>query len=454
MTDTLSVLVVVDVQNCFMYNLNPDSTNAGDFLHLSEVGYSEQIASEISKMALDATTNLVVFTRDFHPVNHISFAGDEGRELNIPQTWPRHCRNKQRICNHSTDELKPENLKAETLPQSTTTYSDLDEEGFVDKDNFKSLDKQDISQSIVYGTDLSYLFYNTNINKIVYNLNQLAKEGKNKIGLKSTNKESGDPKVITENDSTEEINTDDELYENKYITLTKGEKCNQESYSAFNYHIDYDITDKSKPVRKEDFYSLKKENSTGLWEFIIKQYKSQKSTNSALNKIKITVCGLVTQVCVMHTVVQGKLLWDKVYNEEFVEGTKPTVEFVLSFKGTGFTPGLLPEKSNTVIATDIDKKQENSEYVKELHHNWILFVNKEVPEFKYMFRNGTLVSSEKIDKPKEVAAPSTPEPATTSGGKRRRRTYRGGHKRTCKCKVCGGKRASRRKYRRRSTKRM
>ena len=87
------VVVAVDVQNCFMYS-NKDNKNGRTFLNLGtddknegdKGAASRDVANEIARLIEKQKPDLSVFTRDFHPINHISFAGLEGRELNPPVT--------------------------------------------------------------------------------------------------------------------------------------------------------------------------------------------------------------------------------------------------------------------------------------------------------------------------------------------------------------------------------
>ena len=79
----MNVLVVIDVQNCFMFH--PDKV-AGDTtgLNAGQIA-SEDIVKELETLVADKTH--VVFSRDFHPVNHISLAGYEGRKVDYIYIW-------------------------------------------------------------------------------------------------------------------------------------------------------------------------------------------------------------------------------------------------------------------------------------------------------------------------------------------------------------------------------
>ena len=116
--------------------------------------------------------------------------------------------------------------------------------------------------------------------------------------------------------------------------LTKGEYCDYESYSAFNYHLKFEYDDKKNIVSKE--LPIDKNNSTGLWEHIIETNKLNKDSNTTL---EITVCGLVGNICVMNTVHHGIVTWNKLYQKNYPH---VTVNFIYSFPGTRFLPGAPP----------------------------------------------------------------------------------------------------------------
>jgi nicotinamidase-related amidase len=331
----MKVLIVVDVQNCFMYN-NEDKSQPK--LNLNEKNQSKEIAAEIADLT-DAN-DLVVFTRDFHPINHISFAGDEGRAFKPPVTWPHHCRNEKRIClNRTKNETKPILPSSVKKPINSLTDFKINELMPDDK-------KTKIMGEVINGTELSYFFYETRIGEIAYDLNVQNREGYYKIGLgyssnglkiaQSENVNTPATQVDSKNDTNqiEQMNYNVVPYRGKYVTLTKGERCNQEAYSAFNYHIEYIANDPANPGINANFDPLQRKNSTGLWEWILLQ-----ATNRQEKEIEITVCGLVGNVCVMHTLLQGRGLWEKVYKANYSD-TK--VKFIFSVKGTRFTDTLPP----------------------------------------------------------------------------------------------------------------
>jgi nicotinamidase-related amidase len=97
MATPMNVLVVIDVQNCFMFHKDGMAEGkGGTFLNAGEEA-SAEIVKELETL-VDGKTH-VVFSRDFHPVNHISLEGYEGRSINpLKGVWPKHCRNKSVRC--------------------------------------------------------------------------------------------------------------------------------------------------------------------------------------------------------------------------------------------------------------------------------------------------------------------------------------------------------------------
>lgn len=441
-TDVLKVLIAVDVQNCFMNNV----FNSGNALNLSISEQSVEMAKEIASMT--ENKDLVVFTRDFHPLNHISLE-DEGREANYNSIWPHHCRNPNLKCINriQNDPSEP------NTPSSLKTLNDIIEQDDIDeklKEGLNSIDFiTDKSTEYIRGNELSYFFYPTSIGEIVYNLNINGREGKYKIGSEASKLESKSENVTeikNEDFKIVDINTV-EAYNNKYITLTKGEQCNKESYSAFNYHIKYDAIDPKNPKKDEKFDSIKKENSTGLWEWILNNKRDKK-------KIVITVCGLVGNVCVMHTVLEGLSMWENIYKNENID--IDSVEFQLSLKGTRFTPALPPYQIKSFeknILEELDSGKMDFSNKSNSYRTWFNFNVPKNPEneekyspFKEsidaFFPKGTNSSLTFLDYDGEKH--NFEEPEKTGGRKRTRKNKRNcsmnmRHKSSCKCRMCGGK---------------
>ena len=335
MSDTLNVLVVVDVKNCFMKNIFSGKDDVT--LNQRDEKNCIQMAKEIA--GLTNKNDITVFTRDLHPLNHISFGeGSEGRTANFVETWPIHCRNVTQKCK-SRPGFETEIPKA---PEFNKMYKDitLNENN---QDIINYITDKNLSEDKIKGSELSYYFYGTSISDVILKLNIENRSGKNKIGMKRSQSETQVEKINEINDTgtIDDIDFNSEHTEpliinsKKFVTLTKGERCDQESYSAFNYHVSYIITNPSDPKINYAFNSLQENNSTGLWEWILN------NRNGATN-INITVCGLVGNVCVMHSVMQGKALWDNIYSTQPDNIAIISVNFCLSLIGTLFLEKDLP----------------------------------------------------------------------------------------------------------------
>jgi len=332
MATPMNVLVVIDVQNCFMFHKDGMAEGkGGTFLNAGEEA-SAEIVKELETLVDDKTH--VVFSRDFHPVNHISLEGYEGRSINpLKGVWPKHCRNKSVRCGARIGSEVPSVDDGSPLPNNVvnTTTGELVKPG-------EEVPTGDEYLPVI-GTELSYMFFKSEkLRGPVKELTLKNRIGKNKIGLNDTMNESIPEMKETPPDLEREPNTDQPPIDKesiKYITLTKGERCEKEAYSAFNYHIVYDSSKPSDPV-KSNITPNDAANSTGLWEWILKNRDNK-------NEITITVCGLVGNVCVMHSLLQGIALWNNVYSK-LPENKDVKVKFVYSLKATRFAAAVPPEE--------------------------------------------------------------------------------------------------------------
>lgn len=214
----------------------------------------------------------------------------------------------------------------------------------------------------ILGTQLSYLFLASKYKNVIYMLNQ---NNNNKIGLKKKigldNNQNIDQTYI----DTTHIDTTDLLkdinyydvkpiqHEDKYfVQITKGEYCNFESYSAFNYHLNYSegfsFDEKTK-------LPCDRKYSTGLCEFIENFIKNNRKYNNC--KPIITVCGLVGNICVMNTVHQG-IIMTKFYK------TLINAEFNYSALGTLWLLSYLDNlsKDNNIMIKDSDDYNKEIEF--------------------------------------------------------------------------------------------
>jgi nicotinamidase-related amidase len=419
------VLVVVDIQNCFIQGGSLGSTDIEDLKKYID------LVKEVDKKISQNNYDLVVFSKDIHPLNHSSLFDNMDAQHGV---FTYHCRDTNKNC------IKDTRNPAATAAATATTYMSsaakemikdilcetqgilLDTEHFYDKKNiyqeedynfynplyrdyFKNLLKKYAREQVkketdnykkskknlitlgnliekvmddkkykidkekiktledllrdyisnpeldddskgylrgllryerykklkVQGLDLNYLFYGTSLKDIIYALN-----------TKETNSEIG----ITQEEHIDEPNYNDTAYNvdnlayktrnanaanaanaanTRFISIAKGQYCDYESYSAFNYHtkiekdetnsIIYDVFGKyDSSLNKLEPLPAEKRYSTGLFEYILKSFNEEQSGSKT--NINIDVCGLVTNICVVNTVHQGIAMWEKVYKEE------------------------------------------------------------------------------------------------------------------------------------------
>lgn len=335
----MNVLVVIDVQNCFMFHSEGEK-NGGTFLNAGEQA-SKEIVEELDTLVHDKTH--VVFSRDFHPVNHISLEGYEGRQIDYKTIWPKHCRNKTLHCKSRIggEPFVNEPVKNNfvDIESGNMVIHGTEEWNKINTDRITNVSNVRNQYLEVVGTELSYMFFKSSIfREPVRKLIVGNRSGRYKIGLDDTTSESitGNPQVIDKNDEERKINYGESLTvdgdSRKYISLTKGERCDKEAYSAFNYHIQYNPSDPyvASNTPKDNIPPTDAANSTGLWEWIL-------NNRNGANEIIITVCGLVGNVCVMHSLLQGIALWNNVYSK-LPENKDVKVKFVYSLYGTRFAP--------------------------------------------------------------------------------------------------------------------
>ena len=342
----MNVLVIVDVQNCFMYNSDENKPSIN--LNVAEEQVSNEIISELEILA--KKSDVVVFSRDFHPLNHISIEGSEGRSFSPPNVWPAHCRNRRIKCKSRLQETTVDVEQQQSAKNHivNTETGELFEYG---TDQWNA-NKSKPNFIYVIGTDLSHAFFKNKLFKDpVKRLVVANKTGRYKIGLTTTRMEYVDDnyKLLTidpaqqgtPDTSNAPLTTVDGK---KYIALTKGERCNDEAFSAFNYHINYDPANAAKP-EAVPIPPTDKSKSTGLWEWILLNNKKENT------EITITVCGLVGNVCVMHSLLQGIALWNNLYSKDLANADIK-VKFVYSLCGTRFAAVLPPTEVKPVIGDD------------------------------------------------------------------------------------------------------
>lgn len=357
-TNVDKVLVVVDVQNCFIAggSLSFSTMNKTDPSYLPKLSRSINQINQIVDL-IDKNNN-IIFTRDYHPINHYSLKTNK-KNQNYLGVFPTHCRNNSRKCEegeNTTTHMKTTNnitnKKTQTsLPQESITINKvitkLTTNILASSTNTNTINTSikafieknispDLKSAEILGTNLSYLYYFTKYAKQIHDL--ITKPEYEYIGLYPTKKviDNG----INHKNNHRLINMNSEkIYkpdgkivkfgnkDKKIIQLTKGQYCMYEAYSAFNYQVRFKKTagtgekqgkiimereDMTNPKMKETPEKLKerlKKYSTGLFEYILKQ------NNKKI--IEISVCGLVGEICVIHTILQGLVMWNKVYKKDY-----------------------------------------------------------------------------------------------------------------------------------------
>lgn len=340
------ILIVVDVANCFI--------SKGSFsehkLNENTLDKNYQQIKEIVKL-IDENEH-IIFTRDFHPQYHASLAyGTElkNRGPDWGVTYPTHCRNLDRRCynNEKPGMIGKNSIKYDSIGKYMVENIENIPEEIISKImlNDKVYSDFNILEKFIIGPELTFLYYGTKYFNVI---DELINKGKQyEIGLKPVNSN----KNHTKEPSIESITWDKSPFiskEKTFIQLTKGQFCNYESYSAFNYHLELinrrnGVVINNEKMTKKIGLEAQKKNSTGLYEYVNNRLPSK--------NIEFTVCGLVGDICVINTVLQGYLMVKKVYN------TSQNIKFIYSLAGTLFVGGgengfqLKPEINNDFIKT-------------------------------------------------------------------------------------------------------
>ncbi len=388
------MLVVVDIQNCFIQGGSLGLTDINDLKKYID------LVKNVDKKIKNGNYDLVVFSKDSHPVNHSSLTDNTDAQHGV---FTYHCRDTRKNCSKDTanpttyissaaKEIIRDNLcvgKDSTIKEhfydrknvydagdynfynptfegvfknvlenNTDVISeikkqvknkmndkdyDINVKGIItlqglidnyiddpklDKDSKEYLEglkklEEKYKSSKVQGLDLNYLFYGTSLKDIIYALNT---NTDSQIGITQeehiTKPDYNDTKYNVDKIEQQTRNS------TKFITIAKGQYCDYESYSAFNYHtkikkqsikgksIIYDVFGKfDSSLNVLESLPAEKKYSTGLFEYILKDFKNNNKGGDKKN-INIDVCGLVTNICVINTVHQGIAMWEQVYKRE------------------------------------------------------------------------------------------------------------------------------------------
>jgi nicotinamidase-related amidase len=334
------VLIVVDVQQCFFENFGTmgwlpkgyldatadQQTNLNDFRDKVKIEFARRLNKFINVAKTDY--DIIVFTKDRHPVGHRSFG-----------TYPPHCIDKTKTCNFSYFQNKTKkkqetaNIKGNTKKGYGHKLILAKPANSVKPANFVKLANSENSANSANSTDLEELTYDYKISyggKItedldIQKLNKLDLIGKIKYETvidrdtknKTTTTDVNKLKITDKDTAT-------------IVRLNKGELCNFDAYGAFVYHVEYkESVMKDKARQFSDIYLAKYvfdpsgENnilhslddeikdlskiSTGLGEFLLKYYGG----NFAEDMV-IDVCGLVTNICVVNSCIGGIKFFENV----------------------------------------------------------------------------------------------------------------------------------------------
>ena len=388
------VLVVTDVQNCFIKGGSFGRHNQ----NLTDLELSIEQSKEIEMLI--GKNNNIIFTRDFHPINHLSIGNNKKIAINSAVTWPSHCLNRGSECPRNNNEKIIKSKNSHTIPIITIKNYIEKYSNKLEKNDSSILNTSMLNNSMsgkiieklpIIGTNISFLMYMTKYAPEIISLII----GNRPIGILPSETKSTDPNF-------ELINNNPYIVENnkkKFIQLVKGQYCKYESYSAFNYHLKLS----KKIERNEEKRMLFKGNyitstylnnankannaknpqdlSTGLFEYILKTPKKN---------IEITVCGLVGEVCVINTVVEGLILWHNFYNK--INGTGKKVTFNYSLAGTLFIGNYSPfgfKDEKQIPSTFIDlmkiylNDNVDKKYRECINFNVLDYEGKKIGKFEY-----------------------------------------------------------------------
>lgn len=420
-----NVLVVVDFQNGFIKG----GSFGGHDGKLTDLASSVRQAFQIEKL-IDAN-NTIIFTRDFHPINHLSIAVPGKVTENHVSTWHTHCLNvlsescsrhnsktnglnmNNNNTNYGLNQTEINKLKARTLNSFITVDGYLNKyHNTINPFNMnirKKFDQNALSQPII-GTNISFLMYLTKYAPQILTLISANQP----IGLVTASSKNTGPGNMPVNDPfiLTALNNVNERISRTFVQLTKGQLCRYESYSAFNYHWHIKLKrtlKNSTPKKGEQLFNpngtlMKNPNGTnaknnGLAqytsEYITKDYSDQEELyklstglfeyilRTDKKNINITVCGLVGEVCVINSVVEGLIMWKKHY-QSLVPSKK--VVFNYSLQGTLFTGYGINHFEASLQPTNMDAFYDNMiAYLNDT--NFVPFF-KDLIEFNIFDTNG------------------------------------------------------------------
>jgi hypothetical protein len=295
-----NILIVVDVQNCFI--------EGGSFGGETK---NQKLVEEITNLIDKANFDYIVVTRDMHPAHHSShmLTGKtpnnvvvvEKKEVETPETieisefdallnslgkktdykplggpWPPHCR-------VTNDEVK-------NIGKCGLREKEIDMWDFEMKN-----EKNIINGRKIIGNHVAH-YYNSEHPIIKYFYNPDMKLGITDIDGEQNKNPSEVSYYLNVIRNIETIKTESRP---PILQVFKGQLCEWDAYSAFQYHADFKIG----PYVNDVEGNLA--NTTCLAEVLFSEEYGIKNFVPNVKKVNIVVCGLVGEVCVKYTVSYG-----------------------------------------------------------------------------------------------------------------------------------------------------
>lgn len=303
------VLIVVDVQNCFIehfgtFKWSPKKNNK-ESINNEKKRYNLHKDNFINQLMtfIDTAKNeydIIVFTKDRHPKGHYSFG-----------IYPPHCVNELKTC--ITKKYLNTNVKQKQERDDITGYQTNKGHELISKSGQSGQSgKLGKLEHLLYDYKISY-DDNIHINEDTTELYNIDLSGQQKYSYYNVNKIENHTKTITEVNFEQHNEKTDAII----VRLNKGELCNFDAYGAFLYHIQYNKNEKGEPVDTNILFQEEIKNnkhdlrklSTGLGEFITQYYVKSKGIKT-LSDITIDVCGVVTNICVVNTCITGYKMFE------------------------------------------------------------------------------------------------------------------------------------------------
>lgn len=304
---TLKVLIAVDIQNCFIHggSLAAFKTNNGSKNVFNKKKYINEKkgqgaltqAEEVLGMMMDK--DIVVITRDSHPENHKSFK-------TMGHIFEPHCRKTKKgiKAQHPAIEMCPpmektSNKAANAAPipvamlnAPVSAPGNKTNTGMMGGASYTNVNGK--SQEIV-GTDPAMAYDLVAEGNEKYK--SLVRKIKNcDLNVGFANEAGNQMKPIGEAVFTCDGSAMKQAGMPIFIDLRKGEKCDMDAYSAFNYHVTYGDN-------ATDTVPCAFETSTMLLETLLSD--KIKEAVGEFSKVEVDVCGLVGNICVMYTTTYG-----------------------------------------------------------------------------------------------------------------------------------------------------